>query len=84
VKNHAATFLVKSIDTNGRYYSIQYKDEETETILCLQGAFPTENGQILYQNVHPKVGNCYARRENDTHIIPLVAATRPKKNHKCL
>ena len=83
-RNLATTFLVKSVDTNGKYFSIQYEDKETETMLCLQGAFPTDNGQIVYQKVHPKVGNCFTRRKNDTHIIPLLASTRPKKNLKCL
>lgn len=83
-RNLATTFLVKSMDTNGKYFSLQYKDKKTETMLCLQGAFPTDNGQIVYQKVHPKVGNCYTRMERDTHIIPLLASIRPKKNPKCL
>lgn len=63
---------------------MQYKDEETETILCLQGAFPTNNSRIVYDNVHTRIGNCYERRHKETHIIPLIARTHLKEDPKCL
>ena len=62
---------------------MQYKDKETETILCLQGAFPTNNSRIMYDNVHARVGNCYERRHKETHIIPLVVGIHPKKDPGC-
>ena len=72
------------MDPNGKYFSVQYKNEETETILCLQKAFPTNNGRIVYASVHLRVGNCYEQRHKEAHIIPLVTGIHPKKDPGCL
>ncbi|XP_065882333.1 uncharacterized protein [Dysidea avara] len=83
-ENQATTFLVKSIDTHGKVYSVYYEDEETGTRLCLQGAFPKTDGHTDYNHVHAKLGDCFTTRHKDTHIIPLLANIRPKKGTQCL
>lgn len=72
------------MDTDGKYYTLQYKDKETGTMLYLQGAFPTNNSQIIYHQAYPRVGNCFMRKHKDTHIIPLVGSTFVKRDPKCL
>jgi len=64
---------------------VQYKDEETGMMLCLQAAFPTnDNGDsILYDKIYVRVGNCYTRKPRGTHFAHLIAHEHSQKGHKC-
>jgi len=81
--NKAATFLVRVVDPDGKIFSVYYEDKETDTKLCLQGAFPNNNGHTDYNHVHAKLGDCFTTKRRDTHIIPLLANIRPKKETLC-